>query len=336
MCGPALRALRAGLPDARIVLWASPGGGPAAGLLEEVDDVFITRAIWQDLGRLPFDPERERSLIADLARPQFDGLVIFTSFAQSPFPAAYVGYLAGIPLRAGQSREFGGAVLTDAVVPLPDEAHQVDRNLRLVEELGFSSDGTDLRLRLPEDAAGGIQAQLAANGIQSDCPLVLLHPGASCPSRTYPVGRYAEVARLLRKETGWSVIVTGVERERSLAEEIVRAAGAVSLAGQTTLPELAALVARARLVICNNTSVMHLADALRAPLVVLFAGTELVEQWQPRGAPARLLRHLTPCSPCYAFECRYQHECLDVSPAEVVGAALGLLNQVTGDEVRES
>jgi ADP-heptose:LPS heptosyltransferase len=104
----------------------------------------------------------------------------------------------------------------------------------------------------------------------------------------------------------------------------------VDLVGATVLSELAALVEGARLVLTNNTSTMHLLDALRTPGVVLFSGTELEEQWRPRDAPHRLLRRETWCSPCYAFACPYNLECLDIQPEDVAEAGLSLLAEVGG------
>src|SRR5919204_6855927 len=130
MLGPALRAVKETSPRARLTLLASPAGALAAPLLPWVDDVIVWRAVWQDVGgRVPFAPAREQELIALLAARAFDGALIFTSFSQTPHVPGYVGYLAGIPLRAGDSREFGGGTLTTELRGTPDEVHQVERNL---------------------------------------------------------------------------------------------------------------------------------------------------------------------------------------------------------------
>src|SRR5690606_35563909 len=105
MTGPALRTVRRALPAAELTLLASPAGAEAAPLLPWIDAVICRRVLWQDLGRLDFDPARERALIEELERRAFDGVLILTSFSQSPHPAALVAWLAGIPLRAGASRE---------------------------------------------------------------------------------------------------------------------------------------------------------------------------------------------------------------------------------------
>ncbi len=81
---------------------------------------------------------------------------------------------------------------------------------------------------------------------------------------------------------------------------------------------------------------MHMGDAFGVPMVILYSGTELEEQWRPRRAPTRLLRRPTPCSPCYAFECPYQMECLDIPPAEVAAAVRTLLTEAPAPAGKEA
>lgn len=321
MLGPALRAVKESAPQAKLTLLSSPGGATAAPLLPWVDDVIAWRSVWQDLGHLPFDPARERALVDTLAARRFDAAIIFTSFSQSPHPPGYACYMAGIPLRAGESKEFGGAVLTSELRGLADEVHQVERSLRLVEELGFVAHERELFVALPAEARAGAARLLAGAGLDPEAPFVLLHPGASALARRYAPERFGVVARMLG-ERGWPVLVTGVEREAALVDAVLgEAPAARALLGTTALAEYAALLERAALVLCNNTLPMHLADAVRTPAVVLFAGTELEEQWRPRTTPARLLRRPTPCQPCYLFRCPIGHPCLDIPPEEVVDAA---------------
>jgi ADP-heptose:LPS heptosyltransferase len=314
MLGPALRAVKAALPAARITLLASPAGSKAAPLLPWVDDVITWRAVWQDLGGLPFDPARELELIRTLAARRFDAALVFSSFSQTPHTPAYACYLAGIPLRAGESKEFGGAVLSTALRPAPDGLHQVERNLRLVEGLGFPVADRALAVDLP-----------AAAGLDPAAPFVLLHPGASARARRPPAERVAALAEALI-ERGWPVLVTGVERELPAVEAVLRRAPrARSLVGGTDLAEYAALLARAALVVCGNTLPLHLADALGRPVLALYSGTDLEEQWRPRAAPNRLLRQETPCHPCYRFDCPFELACLAIPAEELLDAALRLL-----------
>jgi ADP-heptose:LPS heptosyltransferase len=332
MTGPVLRALKENLPSSHITLMASPGGSKAAPLLPWVDEVLAWRVLWQDLGHLYFDPAREMELIETLRRGSYDAAIILTSFKQTPHAAGYVCYLAGIPLRLGGSKEWGGGVLSDEAPSVPDELHQVERNLRLIEHLGFWVEDRALSIRVPEEARGTAAQLLEARGVSSGSPYLLLNPWTSARARTYLTNRFARAACRLSEETGWPAVVTGTERDQERGSELFDILGdrGVNLIGATGLPELAALVEGARLVLTNNTSVMHLFDALRAPGVVLFSGTELEEQWRPRSAPHRLLRRETWCSPCYAFTCPYNLECLDITPEEVAMAGLSLLAEVQG------
>ena len=329
MLSPALRALRRVSPKARITLMASRAGALAAGLLPEVDEVFVHRALWQDARReLSLNPAREQELIAELRRRDFDAAFIFTSFSQSPFPPAYVCYLAGIPLRIAQSREFGGALLTHWVRPLSDFTHQVDRNLHLLKEVGIPVGGagaTAIRVSIPQGVQGAVDGLLRSHGLRGG--FVAIAPGATCTARRYPLARYVDVAARLR-ETGHRVVVVGGPGDQAAGETIVAAVpGAVSLCGRTSLADLAAILHRARLLIANDSGPMHIGDAVACPMVILYSGTELEDQWRPRDAPARLLRRPTACSPCYRFECPYDRECLAIAPADVVAEAMGLLGE---------
>lgn len=312
LTGPLIRAVRAVLrPGATLDLLASPGGSAVAPLLPGVDGVLAERASWQDArGSLPQDPNRELALVERMR--DYDAVVISTSFSQSPWPAAYAAYLAGVPVRIGQSREFGGSLLTHWVLPAPDDesAHQVDRSLRMVAAAGVPSVGSDLELLRPNVVP------------PSDEPYLLLAPGASAPSRRYP--RFREVVELLRQQQ-LRVLVVGPDKERELVEEV--SGGVDGLVGELDVPGLAAAVAASELVVTNNSGCLHLADAYRVPAVVLFAGTERLSQYAPRGGTATVLARPVSCSPCRSFECPYALECLDVPPEQVVGAVLARLGR---------
>jgi ADP-heptose:LPS heptosyltransferase len=331
MLGPALRTVKTASPEARITLLASRAGAAAAPLLPWIDDVLVWRALWQDLGHLPFDPARERELVDLLAERGFDGALIFTSFSQTPHVAAYACYLAGIPLRAGESKEFGGAALSHPAPPLPDATHQVARNLHLVGHLGFAGGDAALEIAVPEAGHAAAAARLRDAGIADGIPLAVVHPGASAAARRYPAARFGAVARQLA-DRGWSVVVTGTEHEQALLDETLLGAGpAVAPVTDLTIAGFAALIDRAGVVVCNNTLPMHLADAVRTSVVALYAGTDLVSQWQPRATPCRILRRETVCTPCYRFDCPIGQPCLDVRPEEVVRA----VEEVTGVAKRD-
>lgn len=332
MTGPALRALRQAYPAADITMLASPAGQQVTPFLPWIDNVIAWRAIWQDISPdAPLNPYRELRLVELLKNRAFDAAFILTSFTQSPHPVAFVCYLAGIPYRLGQSKEFGGGLLTHWTKPQPDRNHQVDRNLHLLEFAGIPTHGTHMELRLPEAVTASADAILSRLGIEPGDPFVLLAPGASCSARRYHQDRFAAAALGLVQQSGIPLLVLGSEREASIIQPVSslsrRSPRIHSLVGQTSLGEMMALIRRSSLVIANNSASLHIADAFRRPMVITYSGTEYLEQWQPRHAPAKLLYRDVHCSPCYQFQCPYQMECMDVEPDEIIHASLQFLTE---------
>ena len=309
---------------------ASPAGALTSPLLPWIDEVLPWRALWQDLGRLNFDPAREWELIETLKFRQFDAAIIFTSFSQSPHPPALICALAGIPVRIGESKEADTGTLTHVLPPAPDTLHQVDRNLRLIESLGFQISDRRLTLHIPpasQQTASRLLHQFSPSSTLQN--FLLFNPWTTCPSRNYDPDRFAVAVRQLSDQTGYPVVMTGVEKDRSRSQLLLERLGdrVIDLMGATNLPELVALISAAKLLLSNNTSTMHIADAVGTPSIILFAGTEMECQWQPRNSPSLLLRRPTLCSPCYAFTCPYEQQCLDIEPEAIVTAGLELLEQ---------
>jgi ADP-heptose:LPS heptosyltransferase len=320
LMGPALRALRGHLPEARIDVLASPAGSAAAGLLPWIDGVLTASAPWQDAtGDLPVDPARELILIAQLAAGRYDTAIVFTSFSQTAWPAAYALYLAGIPHRIGYADRFGGSVLSFTLPYPAAEVHEAERDLHLIECLGVPV--RDRQLEVYPGVAARRRAARLLGDSAVDGNLLLVAPGASCASRRWWPARYGEAAARIAEEQGLEIVVTGTRAETRLAREVADACGGTSFAGQTDLPVLAACVERAAIVLTGNSLVMHLADALGRPAVVLFSGTDLVSQWAPRHVASSIVRRDVPCSPCYLFDCPIGLTCLDVTTAEVTAAA---------------
>lgn len=208
MIGPPLRALRSAAPRAQLELLASPSGAAAAPLLDGLDACLAESVPWQDASGGSVTPESLHRLVARLAARSYQAAVVFTSFSQSPWPAAYACALAGIPVRAGASREFGGALLTHWIDDLPDEAHQVDRAAELLTRLGVPVPERALRVIIPR------RAERDAQAIAGPRPYAVLLPGASCASRRWPPRRFAELAGRLGS-TGLRVLVAGTSREYS-------------------------------------------------------------------------------------------------------------------------
>ena len=249
---PALRALRRARPDHRLVLAAPVAVAPLAALSRVVDVIHPTEDVTQFLA-----PGYDVDIAVNLHGEDPQSHRVLASTA----PREFLGF--GCP-----GIEYAGPEWRD-------DEHEVHRWCRLVAEgWGADADPTDLVLAPPD------RGSIAPGA-------VVVHPGAPDPSRRWPVERFADVARQL-SESGHPVVVTGSPAEASLARQVQARAGLPAdsvLAGRTDLAGLAALVAEARLVICSDTDLAHLASAYRTPSVVLFGPTPPSRCGPPAGGP---------------------------------------------------
>ncbi|MCW3042030.1 MAG: Lipopolysaccharide heptosyltransferase [Actinobacteria bacterium] len=335
MTGPAIRALAgsrgapqgAGSTEARsLTLLTSPAGAEAGSLLPGVDDVICYEAPWMKASQ-PRTGSADLAMAGCLRQGCFDAAVIFTVYSQSPLPAALLCHLAGIPLRLAHCRENPYQLLTDWLPEPEPEAllrHEVRRQLDLVGSAGFRVADERLGLRIPAAASRRTSSVLAE---LSPGPVVVVHPGASAPSRRWPAGRFAAVARRLSEESGCQIVFTGSSGERELVEDVRSAMGAPSrsVAGSLDLAGLAALLARADLLVANNTGPVHVAAAVGTPVVDLYALTN--PQHTPWMVPCRVLSHDVACRWCYKSVCpEGHHRCLRlVDAGEAYQAACELL-----------
>jgi ADP-heptose:LPS heptosyltransferase len=335
MLSPVLRALKASFPGAHLTLMASPAGSQVAPMLPWVDEIIAWRAVWQEIkGRFDQGPEQELELINLLTGKKFDAAFIFTSFSQSPYPPAYACYLAGIPNRVGQSKEFGGYLLTQWVKPTADSDYQVDRNLHLLSSIGLPIRDNRIELYLSKADQSQAEEILNTAGLPSGAPYIVAAPGATAAARRYDPARFALVVDILSRLTGHPVIVIGTERERSLGilNDFIDAAKnnsqIIPIIGKTNVPQMAAIIQKSILVLTNNSASLHIAEAFGRPMVILYSGTEYLSQWAPRYTQALILHREVSCSPCFSFNCPYEMQCLDISPREVIHKTLRFLKQL--------
>lgn len=335
MTSPALAAIKHGLPNARLTLLGSRASAAAADHVPVIDDVIEHEAAWvkgmQD-DDVPGEPGvSERALIDTLAQRRFDAAVIFTVCTQSALPAALVCLLAGIPLRLAHSRENPYRLLTDWVrdteQPVAGMRHEVRRQLDLVASVGLHAPDERLLFRYTPSDARRMRERLQAAGVEPGQPYVVVHPGASAPSRRWPPERFGLAAEAIARARGCAIVFTGSADERAtidLARAEMRTPAAC-LAGALALGEFGALIHGAQLLLANNTGPVHMAAALGTPVVDLYALTN--PQHTPWMVASRVLSHDVPCRNCLRSVCpEGHHACLrNVAPEAAVHAALELL-----------
>ncbi len=222
--------------------------------------------------------------------------------------SALVPFLARIPLRTGFVGESRYLLLNDArkldkqKLPL-----MVERFAQLAED----AQGEIPRpLENPKLTVSEAQRSTALQklNLTLDQPVAVFCPGAEYgPAKRWPAAYYANIAQRLGQH-GYAVWLIGSHKDRHAAEEINTLAGAqcINLCGRTDLGDAIALLACARLVISNDSGLMHLAAALDRPMIALF-GSSSPQFTPPLSAQAQVVKLDIECSPCFERVCPLGH-----------------------------
>jgi len=315
---PAIESLKINFPQAEIWLAAH----------EWVKDLFVSEG--SSLKIIPLgDLNRLKTLRATaekLKESGFDiGLLMTNSFA-----SALLFYLAGIPERWGYRRDGRSFLLSKGILwkEPPEVSHHVHYYLGLLESLGLQTAAPEIRLSLTAEEKDRARQELIALGVDPKKPLVLLNPGAAYgPAKRWPAAGFAELAAMLQGRKNAEILITGSPAEAALAESITAALPAKpkSLAGKTSLRGLLGIMSQSALLVTNDTGPMHMANALRVPVVAMFGPTD-PEITGPFHQPSVVLKKAVPCWPCQYKSCPYDHRCMTkISPEEAYQACAALL-----------
>jgi ADP-heptose:LPS heptosyltransferase len=274
---PTWRALRTALPNAQITLVGMPGTEYiVARFGQYVDDMV-------GLPGFPGLPEQTASVhelpafFAAMQQRRFD---LALQMHGSGGVTNMLTVLLGARINAGFYLPPAYCPDPQRFLPYPAHEHEVWRNLRLLEWLGVPLQGDHLEFPVWDADWQALQALNETNVLQPGS-YVCVHPGASTPRRRWPPERFAAVADALA-EQGLQIVLTGGTQELELVASVAKIMRSrpLTLAGRTNLGVLAALLHGARLLLCNDTGVSHLAAALSVPGVIIF--NELaIKQWAP-------------------------------------------------------
>jgi len=279
---------------------------------------------------------RERWRVARaLHREGFDQVVVLPNSLK----AALIPFLAGIPLRTGFTGELRYGLLNDTRELNEQELPtMVERFCILAEEARHA-----LHRPIPHPSLSSqpaAQQTVAARlGLSLDKPVVAMCPGAEYgPAKRWPPRHFAALAAALDSR-GYQVWLFGSAKDQDIGEEISRLAQgkALNLCGKTGLDEAIDLMALARLAVCNDSGLMHVAAALHIPLVALY-GSSSPDFTPPLSDHAEIVNLNLDCSPCFERTCPYQHmRCLeDMLPERVLQACLKQLDPRSSSPSQET
>ena len=225
---------------------------------------------------------------------------------------AVLGWLSGARERVGYAPGRSGGwrrVLLTRKVPWNGEQHMVETNLDLVRACGIAAPGSRPVLVVPPETRARMAARLVAAGAPAHRPLIVIHPVSRWLFKAWPEPACAAVLASLASRGGAAIAVTSGPdaREVDAARRIVARAGVpvIDLVGQTSLTELAAVLERAVLFLGVDSAPMHMAAALKTPVVALFGPSDH-RVWHPLTPQGRIIVK-TPefgCIPCNQDGCQ--------------------------------
>ncbi|MBI3323195.1 MAG: lipopolysaccharide heptosyltransferase II [Candidatus Omnitrophica bacterium] len=324
---PVIRALRAAFPHAYLGMMVRPENRELVEGNPDLDAVIL------------YDKQGAEKGIAGnlrfarrLRERRFDTAVVLHSTNR----VILVSWLAGIRRRVGYARRMGW-LLTHRLpyVKREGQRHELEYNLHLLRLIGVEAGERELFVPTRAQQQSRVEQLLRQQGLEAGAPLVVLHPGASCPSKRWPAERFAQVGdRLAARGAATVAVLTGAgEEEHGRAVLRQMRQPAIDLTGAFGLGETASLLKRARLLVSNDSGPVHLACAVGTPVVSIFGrwgGGLSPTRWGPTGRDSVTLHHDIGCRPCLAHRCTIGFKCLEaVTVEEVVAAADHLMGRET-------
>jgi len=317
LTGPVFSALKRAVPGARIDAYiyeeAKPvlEGHPAIGELIEYDrgwkKLGFVRRLW-----------KEWLILRRIRKEGYDLVVNLTEGDRG----AVAAKMARARVRVGfePKKKWQKRLYTHVVKHCPGVRHTVERNLDALRRIGIfpEVEERDLFLHVPGQA---LQAMREAAG----SGFVLIHPTSRWRFKCWPTVKMRELVDRLLKKGKRVVLTSGPDLiEREMAEAIAKGFDVQVLAGQISLKELAALIELSELLICVDSVPLHMASALKKPVVAIFGPTSDVA-WGPwRNPLARVVAQNFSCRPCYQDGCggsKYS-DCMHTLPVEMVMRAV--------------
>jgi heptosyltransferase-1 len=315
---PVLRLLKLHLPQSNIYWWLESGLVPLLADDPDVAGIFsFQRGNWSS----PFGWLQFLKVVRAMRLERFDWAIDLQGLARS----GVFAWLANAELSIGldnprEGAREGARLYYDVLAPrAAPGTHAVDRYLAVLPQLGVPvHDGFQWLPERPQ-IADAIRKKWQLTPMR----VIVLLPGARWNNKRWPVENFAEVARRLPiTEPDLKFVILGGQADCALGKSIAEAnpARCLDLTGQTSLPEMIEWLRLSELVITNDTGPMHIAAALRKPIVALFGPTD-PGGTGPYGQRKNVLQNSDlPCVPCMKDYCAY-HEplaCLrGITPAMV-------------------
>lgn len=226
-------------------------------------------------------------------------------------------YKAGIPIRIGTGRRFHSAYFTNRLMHTrkSNSKHEYEYNLDFLEFFRNGETVAAPRVYPTDKETRNALRILKLAGVES--PFVVLHPGSGGSAERWPLERFLQTREELT-QAGIQVVLTGSEDERKAIEKISGSSLSPlkTIAGETDLRTLAAVLSLAGVVVANSTGPLHLAAAVGTRVVGLFPSKKVMSprRWGPVGERHAVLQPSMANCQCPGNEC----QCMETIGVETV------------------
>lgn len=335
---PALRAIRAGYPDAEITLIGLPWASSFATRFGAYLDRFVAFPGAAGIDEADYYAARTAAFLEHERVYGYDLVVQLHGSGRTS--NAFCLALGGHATAGYFDPTLGLPEGMTFAAPYPADGSEVLRNLGIARLLGCPTDEPGASaLEFPLTAEDHTAADELLAGLSHGGPLIAIHPGARAPARRWPAKRFAHVADELVRRLGARIVLTGGPGEEETARVVaegMRAGLPLNLAGKTTIGSLAAVLARLDLFVGNDTGPAHLAEAVGTPTVRIFGPAD-PRRWGPLDQTRhRVVRVAAACSPCGYRECPIDHRCLRrIALRRVIAEALDLAEHLALEDAAE-
>lgn len=323
LTSPVFSALKKRLPEAGIDALIYSDSVPILEGHRDLDELIGYDRDWKKLGFFQ-RARKEISLLKFIRKKQYDLVINLTEGDRG----AIVAKVSGAKMRVGFDPKGSGflgkkKLYTHIVKHCNSLRHTVERNLDAVRRIGLFPlpEERDLFLHVPETALEKME-QIAGRGF------ILIHPTSRWRFKCWPVQKMRQLSEALCAKGHKLVFTSGPDsEEKAMVADIVRGVPCVDLSGQVSLKELAALVQLSSQLICVDSLPLHIASALKKPVLAIFGPSSDVT-WGPWRNPfARIVAQKLSCRPCYQDGCGGSKvsDCLTTLPVEAVLRGLGVV-----------
>ncbi|MCL5885107.1 MAG: glycosyltransferase family 9 protein [Deltaproteobacteria bacterium] len=320
------RALKESYPSARLSVLVRKGYG---SLLEADPRLHETIEVTKSAGKIAEIGRENIRLVRRLRRANYDLVVDLRTGDRGAILAFFTGAPVRVSLYGSDKSFWRNRIFTRLVFdpkPAPPPVHPgADQSLRLVRAIGVDTEDTAPRLCISRAAAGRVRELLAAENIGENDRWVTINPFSRWKYKEWGYGKWVEVIDWLWERRGFLSVLVGSREEAESAADIVgKCSGrARSLAGKTTLGELAALLCLGSLHLGVDSAAPHIAFAVGTPSVTIFGPSDW-RSWTVPDDTHRIVTPDNPCVPCHRKGCDGTERsiCLEELGAEKVKNAI--------------